>query len=167
LKIWFNIWFFLLIAQAAAGQYYLRGEIRDEKNNPLQNVRIILHSSKLPYASGIGGAFGILTSAERDTITCSLDGYENMTVAVRSSAYTQLTMKMLPLTASMHKHSLLSLTRNQETKPERNRVMGDETYNTLMENSFIRTASNPETGVVLNVDRASYSNIRRFIGYGQ
>ncbi len=166
MKIWFNICIFLLIAHAAAGQYYLRGEIRDDKNNPLQNVRIILHSSRLPYASGIGGAFGILTSAERDTITCSLDGYESMTVAVRSSAYTQLTMKMLPLTASMHKHSLLSLTRNLETKPERNRVMGDETYNTLVENAFIRTASNPETGVVLNVDRASYSNIRRFIGMG-
>lgn len=161
-----NIWLFLLIAHAAAGQYYLRGEIRDEKNNPLQNVRIILHSTRLPYASGIGGAFGILTSVERDTITCSLDGYESMTVAVRSSAYAQLTMKMLPLTASMHKHSLLSITRNLEARPERNRAMGDETYNTLVENTFIQTASNPETGVVLNVDRASYSNIRRFIGMG-
>jgi Ca-activated chloride channel family protein len=147
-------------------QYYVRGEIRDEKNNPLQNVRIVLHSTGLLYASGIGGAFGILSSMEKDTLTCSLDGYESLTVPVHASRYMHLTLKMLPFTASMHKHSLLSLTKNLDMKPERNRVMGDETYNTLVENEFINTASNPETGVVLNVDRASYSNIRRFISQG-
>ena len=41
--------------------------------------------------------------------------------------------------------------------------MGDETYNSLIENEFVVTEKNPETAVVLNVDRASYSNIRRFI----
>jgi Ca-activated chloride channel family protein len=144
----------------------MRGEIRDEKGSPLQNVRIILHSTGIPYASGIGGAFGILSALEKDTLTCSLDGYETTTIPVQNARYAHLTMKMLPFTASLHKHSLLSLTKNLEMKPERNRVMGDETYNTLIENEFIHTASNPETGVVLNVDRASYSNIRRFITQG-
>jgi Ca-activated chloride channel family protein len=41
--------------------------------------------------------------------------------------------------------------------------MGDETYNSLIENEFIITQKNPQTAMVLNVDRASYSNIRRFI----
>ncbi|MCU0381438.1 MAG: von Willebrand factor type A domain-containing protein [Chitinophagaceae bacterium] len=161
-----SILFLLLACHHMQAQYYVRGEIRDEKNNPLQNVRIVLHSTGLLYASGIGGAFGILSSMEKDTLTCSLDGYESMTVPVHASRYIHLTMKMLPFTASMHKHSLLSLTKNLDMKPERNRVMGDETYNTLVENEFINTASNPETGVVLNVDRASYSNIRRFISQG-
>jgi Ca-activated chloride channel family protein len=70
---------------------------------------------------------------------------------------------MLPFTASLHKHSLVSITPNLELKSERNRVMGDETYNSLIENEFIVTEQNPETSMVLNVDRASYSNIRRFI----
>lgn len=158
-----SILLLLLCSQVTLAQYYIRGEIRDEKNTPLQNVRIIVHSTGLPYASGVGGAFGILSSRERDTLTCQIDGYESITLPIVSTKYTQITMKMLPFTASLHKHSLLSLTKNLEMKPERNRVMGDETYNTLVENEFIRTATNPETGVVLNVDRASYSNIRRFI----
>jgi Ca-activated chloride channel family protein len=166
LKIYVSILLLLFSCLTLQAQYYIRGEIKDDKNSPLQNVRIILHSTGLPYASGIGGAFGILSTVERDTLTCSLDGYESMTVPVHASRYVNLTMKMLPFTASMHKHSLLSLTKNLEMKPERNRVMGDETYNTLIENEFIHTASNPETGVVLNVDRASYSNIRRFISQG-
>jgi Ca-activated chloride channel family protein len=161
-----SILLFLCCSPFLQAQYYIRGEIKDEKGTPLQNVRIILHSTGIPYASGIGGAFGILSAVEKDTLTCSLDGYETTRIAVQSAHYTRITMKMLPFTASLHKHSLLSLTKNLEMKPERNRVMGDETYNTLIENEFIHTASNPETGVVLNVDRASYSNIRRFIMQG-
>jgi Ca-activated chloride channel family protein len=166
LKKYIAILFLFLCGGKLQSQYYIRGEITDEKNSPLQNVRIILHSTGLPYASGVGGAFGILSARERDTLTCSLDGYETEVVAVQSTRFVNIRLKMLPLTASLHKHSLLSLTKNLDLRPERNRVMGDETYNTLIENDFIHTATNPETGVVLNVDRASYSNIRRFINMG-
>jgi Ca-activated chloride channel family protein len=55
----------LYIPIALSAQYYIRGEVKDEKNTPLQNVKIILHSTGLPYASGIGGAFGILTKRNR------------------------------------------------------------------------------------------------------
>jgi Ca-activated chloride channel family protein len=137
--------------------------VRDEKKAPLQNVRIILHSTGIPYSSGVGGAFGILSSRERDSLILSLDGYESVFIAVNSAKYQHITLKMLPFTASLHKHSLVSITPNLEMKSERNRVMGDETYNSLIENEFILTEKNPETSMVLNVDRASYSNIRRFI----
>lgn len=129
----------------------------------MQNVRIILHSTGIPYSSGIGGAFGILSSREKDSLTLSLDGYETISVSVNTARYQRITLKMLPFTASLHKHSLVSVTPNLEMKAERNRVMGDETYNSLIENEFIITEKNPQTAMVLNVDRASYSNIRRFI----
>jgi len=157
------ICFFLFSAINLQAQYYIRGEVRDEKNVPLQNVRIILHSTGIPYSSGVGGAFGILSAREKDSLSLSLDGYESTVIEINTSKYQYVALKMLPFTASLHKHSLVSITPNLELKSERNRVMGDETYNSLIENEFIVTEQNPETSMVLNVDRASYSNIRRFI----
>jgi Ca-activated chloride channel family protein len=40
---------------------------------------------------------------------------------------------------------------------------GDETYVSIVENRFVNAKAYPTTGISLNVDRASYSNIRRFI----
>lgn len=144
-------------------QYYVRGEVRDDKGQPLQNVRIILRSSGQPYASGIGGAFGVMTSMRVDTMSFSLEGYESLSKPVSTAQYEQVTLKMLPFTANLQRYSLLSMTRSQQQQASRFRMMGEESYNTLVENDFVVAARDPEMAVVLNVDRASYSNIRRFI----
>ena len=46
---------------------------------------------------------------------------------------------------------------------QRNWFTGDETYASVVENRFVNAKKFPSTGMSLNVDRASYSNIRRFI----
>jgi Ca-activated chloride channel family protein len=147
-------------------QYYFRGEVTDDRNQPLQNVRIILHSTGMPYASGVGGAFGVMSARRADTMSFSLDGYEPSVVPVLSTGYHRVSLKMLPFTANLQRYSLLSLTRQQAEHTQRFRMMGDESYNALVENDFIIAAGDPEMSVVLNVDRASYSNIRRFINQG-
>lgn len=38
-----------------------------------------------------------------------------------------------------------------------------ETYSSLVENPFVQTEKFPETGFAVNINKASYSNIRRFI----
>lgn len=153
---------FLLLSTTVSAQYYIRGEVKDEKNNGLQNVKIILHSTGISYSSGVGGAFGILTAKANDSLSFLLDGFEKMTVAVNSSKFTTVAMKMLPYTASLQKHSLLSVTGNMQAE-EKKWAAGDETYNALIENQFIDAVKFPSTELVLNVDRASYSNVRRFI----
>src|SRR6187397_1701606 len=147
----------------AAAQYYIRGEVKDEKNNGLQNVKIILHSTGLPYSSGVGGAFGILTSKATDSLSFYLEGYEPLHTKVNSSKFISMQMKMQPFTASLQKHSLISITSDMRMKADKQWAAGDETYNTIIENSFIAASKYPTTSLVLNVDRASYSNIRRFV----
>ena len=66
----------LLLAFTANAQYYLRGEVKDEKNQPLQNVKIRLHSNNYYYHSGTNGGFGITTNILVDSLTFNLDGYE-------------------------------------------------------------------------------------------
>ncbi|MEJ0081324.1 MAG: hypothetical protein WDM78_10360 [Puia sp.] len=53
-----TIWIALCACLQGNGQYYLRGEIRDEQKNPISNVKIRLQSSEYLYYSGSMGAFG-------------------------------------------------------------------------------------------------------------
>lgn len=154
--------FFLLFTSAQA-QYYIRGEVKDEKNNGLQNVKILLHSTGLSYGSGVGGAFGILTTRANDTLTFSFEGYEKQVVPVNSRHFSTIVMKMQPYTASLQKQTLLSVTGDMTLQEKKRYAAGGETYNTLIENNFIEAKKYPSTSFVANVDRASYSNIRRFI----
>ncbi|MFT3750586.1 MAG: von Willebrand factor type A domain-containing protein [Agriterribacter sp.] len=153
----------LFVFTPVSAQYYLRGEIMDEKNNPLQNVRIIMHSTRSIHSSGVGGAFGITTAQKSDSLDLSIEGYEPLSVRVNTTEYQKIVMKMLPYTASVQKQYLVSFTENLAGLTSRKMFVADETYSPLIENGFVKTDNNPVTGLTLNVNRASYSNIRRFI----
>jgi Ca-activated chloride channel homolog len=154
---------FFLLTSSVQAQYYIRGEVKDEKNNGLQNVKIILKSTGLPYSSGVGGAFGILSSKVNDTLIFLLDGFEKLTTPVNANKYVNAVMKMQPYAASLQEQHLISVSGNLVREARRKLAAGDETYNALVENSFIETEHYPNTSLVVNVDRAAYSNIRRFI----
>ncbi|MFM9910265.1 MAG: vWA domain-containing protein, partial [Chitinophagaceae bacterium] len=144
-------------------QYYLRGEIRDEKNLPVLNVKILLHSTKYIYSSGIGGAFGIMIEKSTDSITLSLEGYLTVSVKVDASNYQQLVMKMLYASAGISRNRLVSITKNLKLEDRENWTVGGETYSSLLENEFVEAKKFPETGFAIHTDKASYSNIRRFL----
>jgi Ca-activated chloride channel homolog len=151
------------ICSSAPAQYYLRGEIKDEKNVPLSNARIFLHSTGYVYASGGSGAFGIMTSRAFDSITVSLDGYQTLSVRLETTRYQSLTLRPLFTSANLQKNHLLSFTRNLKLEDRQNWTISGETYNSLLENEFVTARKYPETGFSINTDKASYSNIRRFL----
>jgi len=153
---------FLFVFTANA-QYYLRGEIRDEKNNLLPNARIVLHSTGYVYSSGSSGSFGIMTGKHVDSVTISLDGYQALSVKLETAKYHSLILKTLFTSANLQKNRLLSFTRNLKPSDRRNWTVGTETYNSLVENDFVQTEKYPETGFAINTDKASYSNVRRFL----
>ena len=74
----------------------MRGEIKDESGNALQNVNILLHSTGYVYHSGTSGAFGILTNKQSDSITFSMDGYQRVTIRANADNYINIKLKMLP-----------------------------------------------------------------------
>jgi Ca-activated chloride channel family protein len=144
-------------------QYYLRGEIKDEKNLPLQNVRILLHSNRLIYYSGITGGFGISTSTLKDSLTISLDGYETKTVGTSADVFQSIMMKALSSNSSKNRQKLISITKDQTQSYKFNWAVSDESYFSLVENEEVNAAKFPNTAFSLNVNKASYSNIRRFL----
>jgi Ca-activated chloride channel family protein len=156
--------FALLSIHTIHAQYYLRGEVKDEKGRLLPDVKINLFSKgNYAYTSGNSGYFGIPTNLAVDTITLTYQGYEVYKKAVESQRYQALVMKMLPATASMMKNKLSSVTKN--LLKEQASLFGamGESYSSLLENDFVNAQKYPETGFALNIDRASYSNARRFI----
>jgi Ca-activated chloride channel family protein len=153
----------LLICLSGKAQYYLRGEIKDETNNPISNVKIMLHSSKYLYYSGNLGGFGITLPAPKDSLTISADGYYSSCISVNASQFQSIVMKSRFAPAPKPLNRLMSLTKNL-TPEELNRwTVGAETYSSLVENEFLPVTKYPETGFAININKASYSNIRRFL----
>ena len=154
---------FFLIATAAHSQYYLRGSIRDEKNESLQNVRILLLSSKTGCISGQDGSFGIITKARYDTVTVSLEGYESQTLRVQADLWQNIVLKLSAEAVYKNRPRLISFTSDKKNSSRFNPFVSDETYFKLVENEFVKASEYPTTGFSLNVNKAAYSNVRRFI----
>ncbi len=152
----------LLIAATADAQFYFRGEVKDAGGNGLTLVRIRVHSSNSFYSSGSTGSFGIPSSKTKDTVSFFLHGYEEKTVVLNSNEYNTVLMK--PSAAiSNPKRKLLSVTRDKKEDARGHYFISGETYSSQVENSFNQTADYALVGFAMNVDKASYSNIRRFI----
>lgn len=150
-------------AVTASAQYYLRGEIKDEKNEYLQNVKITLHSDKLLYYSGTSGGFGISSALSQDSITLVLDGYETKTVKIKSGEYAEIAMKTAASNTSKNRPKLISITKDQTRTAKFNWYVSDESYFSLVENETVHAQKFPNTGFSLNINKASYSNVRRFL----
>ena len=153
----------LCFTESAFSQYYLRGEVKDEKNQGLQNAKIFLHSARNIYYSGTYGGFGITVMNLYDSLTISLDGYETKNIRVRTDQWQNIVLKISETSASKSKPKLISITKDFRQTSRYNWFADNETYFQLVENNFVNAVSYPNTGFALNVNKASYSNVRRFL----
>lgn len=155
--------FFTGLYLFSSAQYYIRGEVRDDKGQPLQNVKIYQHSKHLLYYSGGSGGFGILTSVLFDSLTFNADGYEPKSINARADVYQEVTLKILSANANVQKQKLISVTEDLNKNISTSSGFENESYSSLVENDFVKADKYPTTGFSVRVDKASYSNIRRFI----
>ncbi len=156
--------FIFLNLSLCAQQYYFRGEVKDEAGNVLQNVTILQNKTGYVFRTGSSGTYGIVSHSKIDTFSFSMEGFINEKAVIDADNYFRLKMKLLPASAAnSRRDKLSSLTINLEKEELRSWYNGDETYASLLENHFIETKRFSNTGMSLNIDRASYSNIRRFI----
>lgn len=156
----------ILVTSVANGQHYLRGDVKTEKNVPLQNAKIFLHTPRTQYFSGADGSFGIIMRQAQDSITVSVDGYEPQTLFVKASDWQRIVLKTIITKTTQNKNKLISVTMDKQLSKTSKFSISDETYFQMVENEFIQTKAFPNTGFSLNVNKASYSNVRRFINSG-
>ena len=134
----------------------------------MPNVKIRLHSSGYLYYSGNTGAFGIPIAQVSDSLTLVADGYEDMTTRVDASEYQTIRLKPIFRNSAVVPPSkgLMSLTKDWRPLSKRDWTVAGETYSSLVENAFIPAVKYPETGFAVRIDKASYSNVRRFLNMG-
>lgn len=159
--------FVCMIAFKGHSQYYLRGALNDENGRPIYNAKIFLSSKgTVPFSTGSSGAFGIPLAAAADSITFIADGFETLRTLADARKYNTYTLKFVSANAQLAKHKLYSLLPGHtDDMAESYNPLG-ETYTNLVENKFTSAEKNSETGFALNINRASYSNIRRFLNNG-
>jgi len=122
-----------------------------------------MHSTRLLYTTGVSGGFGITTSLLNDSLTFNLQGFETKTVQVKSNVYQEVVLRSLATSSNIQKQKLLSLTKDLNQQNGLKWFVADESYSNLIENDFVNTSKFPNTTFAVRVDKASYSNVRRFI----
>jgi len=163
LKHFVNIVILFLSPLLALSQYYLRGQVKDEAGTILQNAAIYLHSTGYYYYSTTEGTFSIINDKKTDTITVSREGYLKQTLVIDEGSYLDIRLKKSAFAKNTSVNKLVSVTQNLKRETQQLWFTGDETYASLVENQFINAMAYPTTGLTLNVDKASYSNVRRFL----
>lgn len=158
------IFVLLLGSSVRAQEYYVRGEVKDEAGNVLQNVLIRQFKTGYIFRTGSAGTFGISARSRMDTFSFSLEGYHTEKLFINAETYVSVRLKRAPVSASLRQRNRLSsFTKDLAREEQKKWFTGDESYASLLENRFLNARQFPSTGMSLNVDRASYSNIRRFI----
>lgn len=123
-------------------------------------------STKNLYYSGYSGGFGIPSSAVTDSLIFVKDGYDTVRIRFNTSSYLRVVLrktnkKNLPVVQKM-----TSFTIGADEDQSRISTYNGETYSRLIENDFVRSGKSAQTTFGLRIDKASYSNIRRFINMG-
>lgn len=161
-KVFLTIAFLTLVYHTSA-QYYIRGDVKDEKNQPLQNVKIYIPATRAIYYSGNTGGFGIPSSNLYDSLILSANGYETKSLKIKTTQYQEITLKMLATSISTQKQKLVSLTIGNEGQLFPTAFYDNESYSNLLENDYVKADNHHTTAFAMRIDKASYSNIRRFI----
>ena len=155
----------LFFTSSSIAQYYFRGEVQDEKGKKLSFVMMHLKSKgNYPFSSGGEGIFGIPLNKRYDSIELILSGYDTLKQLIDASQYQVLKMQLNKNAEKKSTIKLSSHTKNWDGYDKVVTAIGSqETYTKLIENEEVQAAESPETGFSLNIDRASYSNVRRYI----
>lgn len=156
---------FLIIGFPCWCQHYIRGAVKDEQGKNISGVRITLHSTDAIFISGSEGDFGLNSPHLSDTLSFSLEGYQSETLAVRSSDWVQVILKAKPTLVHARKNHLTSMVNLKKADYFSTEPNG-ESYSSLVENPIVSTTQSPVASFSPNTNKASYSNIRRFLRMG-
>jgi Ca-activated chloride channel homolog len=146
-------------------QYYLTGTTVSDTTQTTPYVKILLHSNKLLYRSGATGDFGIPSPYNADTISVWAEGFDTSVHVVVHGRHNIIFLSPTAETKrkEYERGRLSNLVPNLKKVDEPYYPTHGETYPVLVENPIVNTLKYPVTGFSPNSNKASYSNIRRFI----
>jgi len=175
------------------GSGLITGTVTDNNGQPLHGVSVSYDHTKTGILTDINGYYSIRTGKEARFLVFSLKGFETVKEEIGQRSVINVTMKPVKLKEEMVivEHEIIPEksdrilpnipVRNRKTSMSYqltggvadysqagwyNNNFNTEGYSTIHENGYKSVLNNPLSTFSIDVDRASYSNIRRFINQG-
>ena len=155
----------------------------DEDGNGLPGVNVLVKGTKNGTVTDVKGKYSITVSAHGGTLVFSFIGFEPKEVKIGTSNIINVTLSpdIIALeevvTTGRSKHEkkyrmdsaapASKLYMQYEAEDSRQPQWNTEEYDGIEENIFREALKNPLSTFSIDVDAASYSNVRRFINNGQ
>lgn len=161
-----------------AQSFVVKGTVTDEQNEEIIGCNIVIKGTNRSTLTDIDGQYTIKAN-KGDSITFSFIGYKSQTVKatagktdIRLKTETcQLDEIVVMTYNSPSITSAISRTAYSESRKSYNAVSYDyaqaEEYKSIAENKFKEASSVPLSTFSIDVDAASYSNMRRFLNKGE
>ncbi len=181
------------LSMGFSGSDIITGTVTDISGRPLPGVSVNYDNVNTGILTDINGYYSIRTVKEARFLVFSLKGYETVKEKIGQRSVINVTMKPVKLKEEMVlvEHEIIpeKSDRILPNIPARNRKtsmsyqltggvadysqagwynnnFNTEGYSTIHENGYKSVLNNPLSTFSIDVDRASYSNIRRFINQG-
>ncbi|HKK41635.1 MAG TPA: von Willebrand factor type A domain-containing protein, partial [Bacteroidales bacterium] len=180
------VMFLAIVIMAFRGSVTITGTVTDENSNPVTGVSIIIKGTAIGTLTGQDGRYSITSVNEIRNLVFSCPGYKTVDVPVGKRNVINVSLKpggnSLPEIVSdnysipsEHGHKSEKMLISASVKgspgiPAFRRYSGNfntEAYAPVNENVFRYVKANPLSTFSIDVDHASYSNIRRFINNGE
>jgi Ca-activated chloride channel homolog len=178
---------FALLAFTPSGTFTITGKITDDKGNPIPGAAITQKGTRTGTFSSPQGDFSLTVSSENALLVISAIGFESkefvigsrrvFNITLSAKANTDLREVVVTRAAPSNKrrdYSAQELYEKQAPLYARNGALADtqaadydgEGYDAIVENEFLSAAASPLSTFSIDVDAASYSNVRRFLKEG-
>ena len=184
----------MMLAFRPVKTFTVSGTISDEKGSPVPFATVIVKGTRNGASSDSKGAYRITVNNADVTLQFSAAGYISQEIKVNGRPVINVTMAKADVSQSevvvtsalgMTKTKALSgrgykqaspatgyyqpadQTYYKRQKDEAYVEYNREGYDKITENRFLKVTDNPLSTFSIDVDAASYSNIRRFLNQGQ
>ena len=181
----FQLIFFLLFLSSVSAQYIVKGLVIDNSGHPLIGVSIIEKGTTRGTITDFDGHFTIAVESANSKLLVSFVGYETQEVSINGQTDIQVvlsedtTMLLEEVVVTGYgrtrKRSIFGKKKRKKNSSTAYHkpatpvipVLDSESYSEISENVFKKVTSEPLSTFSVDVDAASYSNVRRFINQGQ
>ena len=161
------------------------GIVIDNQGNPLPMVTVNLKNSKTVVATCQGGKFSIEVGKFPATLVFKMIGYQQKEIIISNNSFlkvalTSSTSELMEVvvtglgkadhqinTTAFSPTVKYSESDNTNSWNDKDEDFNTENYDDNTENGFHRVTDDPLSTFSIDVDAASYSNVRRFLNEGQ
>ncbi|MGZ8524237.1 MAG: YfbK domain-containing protein [Chitinophagaceae bacterium] len=185
----------IMLAFQPLSFHSVSGKITDDKGSPLVSVSIVVKGTNLGALSAQDGTYHLSVTDKNAVLVFSAVGYKTQEVKIKGRATINVSLKTLEakleevvVIGDGQKRKKVMTYDNAivSAAPLQGRIGGvhiqngqgyyqdreyedfnTEGYDHINENKFLKVSDNPLSTFSIDVDAASYSNVRRFLNQGQ